>query len=299
MESIALQGPMTGGRLRRLQKGVQKELGLLKGQRGPNYDLGKPKTKSMERSTQGIVGIGREETIMPIEISIGFISTNFIGLFEIFILKNQGDQEESQKDMVGTTREAFKDPLTKGKLKNLEANVQRNMDRSYLRKGKFDNRWKNRKVIYGGNKRKGERDVDLKLFIKAFQEQFKALNAKLDDLEPIPRYRSPTSRQNDEEEEEEYLDGRYNENESRRRGEPRHDNYLGNTKMIIPTFQGKNDPEVYLEWERKVEHVLDCNNYSEEKKVKLAVIKFTVYASIWWDQFVINRRRNGERPIRT
>ncbi|RDX63602.1 hypothetical protein CR513_57948, partial [Mucuna pruriens] len=39
----------------------------------------------------------------------------------------------------------------------------------------------------------GERDVDPKLFIKAFQEQFKALNSKLDDLQLIPKYRSPTS----------------------------------------------------------------------------------------------------------
>ncbi|RDX82895.1 hypothetical protein CR513_36259, partial [Mucuna pruriens] len=51
-----------------------------------------------------------------------------------------------------------------------------------------------------------------------------------------------------------------------------------------------------MEWERKVEHVFDCHNYSEEKKVKLAVVKFTDYASIWWDQFVINKRRYGERP---
>ncbi|RDY04768.1 hypothetical protein CR513_11478, partial [Mucuna pruriens] len=109
------------------------------------------------------------------------------------------------------------------------------------------------------------------------------INARLDDLQPIPRYRSPTSRHNDEEEEEEYSNGRYNENERRIRGEPRHDNYLGNIKMTIPTFQGKNDPEVYLEWERKIEHVFDCHNYSEEEK----------------DQFVINRRRYGERPIRT
>ncbi|RDY08618.1 hypothetical protein CR513_07123, partial [Mucuna pruriens] len=170
-----------------------------------------------------------------------------------------------------------------------------------------------------------EQDVDLKLLIKTFQEQFKALNAKLDDLQPIPRYSSPSNRHNDDDEEEkdscsasksvtnvfnvfsnplyeyeveEYSCGRHNEKE-RRRGEPRRDSYSGNIKISIPTFQGKNDPEVYLEWERKVEHVFDCHNYSEEKKVKLVVVEFTDYASIWWDQFVINRHRNGERPIRT
>ncbi|RVX02077.1 Transposon Ty3-G Gag-Pol polyprotein [Vitis vinifera] len=69
--------------------------------------------------------------------------------------------------------------------------------------------------------------------------------------------------------------------------------------MKIPSFQGKNDPEVYLEWEKKVEFIFECHNYSEEKKVKLAVIEFTDYAIIWWDQLVMNRRRNYKRPIET
>ncbi|KAL5829906.1 hypothetical protein ACOSQ3_019374 [Xanthoceras sorbifolium] len=47
----------------------------------------------------------------------------------------------------------------------------------------------------------------------------------------------------------------------------REDNNLGSIKMKIPSFQGKNDPEVYLEWEKKVELVFDCHNYSENKKV--------------------------------
>ncbi|RDX73700.1 hypothetical protein CR513_46655, partial [Mucuna pruriens] len=149
------------------------------------------------------------------------------------------------------------------------------------------------------SREEGEQDVDIKLFIKVFQEQFRALNAKLDDLQPIPRYMSPTSQHNEEKEEEEYSYGRYNENERRRKGEPRCDNYLGNIKMTVPTLQGKNDPELYLEWERKVEHMFDCHNYLKEKKVKLVVVKFTDYASIWWDQFVINRHKNGERPICT
>uniref|UniRef100_A0A2N9GLT9 Reverse transcriptase RNase H-like domain-containing protein n=1 Tax=Fagus sylvatica TaxID=28930 RepID=A0A2N9GLT9_FAGSY len=59
--------------------------------------------------------------------------------------------------------------------------------------------------------------------------------------------------------------------------------------MKIPSFQGRTDPEVYLEWEKKIDLVFDCHNYSEEKKVKLAVIEFTDYAIIWWDQLVTNR----------
>ncbi|XP_052185202.1 uncharacterized protein LOC127796838 [Diospyros lotus] len=69
--------------------------------------------------------------------------------------------------------------------------------------------------------------------------------------------------------------------------------------MQIPSFQGKNDPEVYLEWETKVEMVFACHNYSELKKVKLATIEFTDCAIIWWDQLILSRRRNCERLIET
>uniref|UniRef100_A0A2N9FCF4 CCHC-type domain-containing protein n=1 Tax=Fagus sylvatica TaxID=28930 RepID=A0A2N9FCF4_FAGSY len=48
------------------------------------------------------------------------------------------------------------------------------------------------------------------------------------------------------------------------------DRSLGSIKMKIPSFQGRTDPEVYLEWEKKIDLVFDCHNYSEEKKVKLA-----------------------------
>ena len=77
------------------------------------------------------------------------------------------------------------------------------------------------------------------------------------------------------------------------------DRNLGNIKMKIPSFQGKNNPEVYLEWEKKVEFIFECHNYSEEKNVKLVVIEFTDCAIIWWDQLVMNRRRNYERLIET
>ncbi|XP_052182451.1 uncharacterized protein LOC127795058 isoform X1 [Diospyros lotus] len=83
-----------------------------------------------------------------------------------------------------------------------------------------------------------------------------------------------------------------------RHGE-RIDNNMDNIKMQIPSFQGKNDPEVYLEWETNVEMVFACHNYSKLKKVKLATVEFTDYAIIWWDQLILSRRRNRERPIET
>ena len=48
-----------------------------------------------------------------------------------------------------------------------------------------------------------------------------------------------------------------------------------------------------------MEFVFDCHNYSEMKKLKLAVIEFSDYAIVWWDQLVMNRMRYRERPVET
>jgi hypothetical protein len=75
------------------------------------------------------------------------------------------------------------------------------------------------------------------------------------------------------------------------------DGDLDAIKLKIPRFQGKNDPEAYLEWEKRVDCIFYCHNYSEVKKVKLVVIEFTDYVLIWWDQNVISRKRSGERLV--
>jgi len=49
----------------------------------------------------------------------------------------------------------------------------------------------------------------------------------------------------------------------------------------------------------KVDWIFNCHSYSEQKKVNLVIIEFTEYALIWWDQIVISRRRNRERPVQT
>ena len=69
--------------------------------------------------------------------------------------------------------------------------------------------------------------------------------------------------------------------------------------MKIPYIQGKKDLKPYLKWEKKVELVFDCHNYSELEKVKFATIKFSNYSIIWWDQLLLNRRRNRKRQIET
>ncbi|PKI63647.1 hypothetical protein CRG98_015965 [Punica granatum] len=77
------------------------------------------------------------------------------------------------------------------------------------------------------------------------------------------------------------------------------DRNIGSIKMTIPPFQGRNDPDAFIEWERKVELVFDCHNYLEEKKVKLVAVEFIDYAIVWWDKLVKERIRNHKRPIET
>jgi hypothetical protein len=68
--------------------------------------------------------------------------------------------------------------------------------------------------------------------------------------------------------------------------------------MKILAFQGKVDPEAYLEWEREVEMIFYIRRYSEKKKIKLVIMEFTDYAMVWWDKLVKDKRRNGEKPVR-
>ena len=74
---------------------------------------------------------------------------------------------------------------------------------------------------------------------------------------------------------------------------------MGSIKMKIPSFQGKSDPEAYLEWEKKMELVFDYHQYFETEKTKLAIVEFSDYTIVWWDQLVTSRRRNRGRPIET
>ena len=69
--------------------------------------------------------------------------------------------------------------------------------------------------------------------------------------------------------------------------------------MQVPPFLGKTDPDAYLEWEKKVELMFNCNDYTEEQQMKLAVIAFSEYAIIWWDQIITSRRRSGDIEVTT
>jgi hypothetical protein len=93
-----------------------------------------------------------------------------------------------------------------------------------------------------------ENEFDLKSFVTTVNQQFQALNMRLDSFQPPSR---AGIRKHPSSEEEEYSD---RSNERRRRGESRRDSHWGGIKMTIPSFKGKNDPKLYLDTTRKRLH---------------------------------------------
>ncbi|KAI3453664.1 hypothetical protein Pfo_010327 [Paulownia fortunei] len=73
------------------------------------------------------------------------------------------------------------------------------------------------------------------------------------------------------------------------RRKPKRDDDLGSIKMKIPPFQGRNDPEAYLKWEKKMEMVFECHNYSENKKKMRR--NHERFVETWDEMKVIMRRR--------
>ncbi|VFQ82872.1 unnamed protein product [Cuscuta campestris] len=70
-------------------------------------------------------------------------------------------------------------------------------------------------------------------------------------------------------------------------------------KVDVPTFEGKNDWDEFLEWLETVERVFDFKEVSDEKKVKIVALKFRKYASTWWTNTCTKRRRNHKEPVAT
>jgi len=61
-------------------------------------------------------------------------------------------------------------------------------------------------------------------------------------------------------------------------------------RVDLPHFHGKENVEVYLDWEMKVEQLFACHRVTEERKVPLATLSFQEDARSWWTQRETNVR---------
>ena len=53
-------------------------------------------------------------------------------------------------------------------------------------------------------------------------------------------------------------------------------------RVEIPEYEGRLDPEDFLDWLHTVERVFEYKDVPEEKKVKLVALRLHKYASLWW-----------------
>src|SRR3954469_6609376 len=52
----------------------------------------------------------------------------------------------------------------------------------------------------------------------------------------------------------------------------------------MPPFNGRFKPDLYIEWEFEINVIFASHDFSERKKVKLAVSSFTSFATVWWSE---------------
>jgi len=70
-------------------------------------------------------------------------------------------------------------------------------------------------------------------------------------------------------------------------------------KIIIPKFNGANDPEAYLAWEMKLDQIFNSYDYEDDDKVLMASLEFEGYAMNWWNQITVDIARRRWLPIST
>ena len=83
----------------------------------------------------------------------------------------------------------------------------------------------------------------------------------------------------------------------------RHGNYdegfRFNPIFNIPEFDGRMDPDEFLDWLNMVDHVFEYYDSPEREKVKFVATKICKNASIWWTNMKRQRERDGKKKIQT
>jgi hypothetical protein len=68
-------------------------------------------------------------------------------------------------------------------------------------------------------------------------------------------------------------------------------------KVDIPEFEGKMQPDEFIDWLTTVERIFDFKDVPENHKVKIVAIKLRKHASIWWEHLKRQQEREGRERI--
>jgi len=81
--------------------------------------------------------------------------------------------------------------------------------------------------------------------------------------------------------------------------EPRMQFNSNDFRVEIPEYEGKLDPEEFLDWLHMMERVFEYKDVPEDRKVKLVALRLRKYASLWWTNLCAKRVRERKTKIRT
>ncbi|KAA0067399.1 uncharacterized protein E6C27_scaffold40G00520 [Cucumis melo var. makuwa] len=76
-----------------------------------------------------------------------------------------------------------------------------------------------------------------------------------------------------------------------RRGEP----IDYKMKIDLPSYDGKRNIEIFLDWVKNTENFF--YEYTQKKEGSLSSTKAKSWSSAWWEQVEVNRKRNRKRTI--
>jgi len=90
------------------------------------------------------------------------------------------------------------------------------------------------------------------------------------------------------------------EDEERRPRRTRRDKqHFMDFKVEIPEFEGRLDPDEFIDWMNTMERMFEYKEVPNDKKVMLVALKLHMYASIWWNNVVSKRARKRKGKIRS
>ncbi|KMT11168.1 hypothetical protein BVRB_5g110980 [Beta vulgaris subsp. vulgaris] len=61
----------------------------------------------------------------------------------------------------------------------------------------------------------------------------------------------------------------------------------------LPSFDGDEDAEAYLDWERRLERLFNHKQLDEHSRFSYATLKLARYASLWFDSLQARRESEG------
>ncbi|XP_074300731.1 uncharacterized protein LOC141632040 [Silene latifolia] len=70
-------------------------------------------------------------------------------------------------------------------------------------------------------------------------------------------------------------------------------------KLDISEFDGDLDAEKFLDWIRQAERIFDYKDYDEHRQFKVATLKLTKYASLWYENMKKQQKRGRKPKIET